>query len=106
MVQRFSAVVWCVVVFVCLSLSMGMLAGCESKVNQDNWDKITMGMTQGEVEGILGPGTKQEIQGTSISGAGIAGGAARNSLDTYLWKMGTKEVSITFKDGKVMAKNP
>ncbi len=103
--QRFSAgmvVTVCVVMLLCLA----GLTGCESKVNQENWDKITMGMTQGEVEGILGPGTRQEIQGTSISGAGIAGGAARNSLDTYLWKMGTKEVSITFKDGKVMAKNP
>jgi hypothetical protein len=97
-------VVWCVMVLACACLLFA--TGCESKVNQDNWDKITMGMTQGDVEGILGPGTKQEIQGTSISGAGVAGGAARNSLDTYLWKMGTREVSITFKDGKVMAKNP
>ncbi len=97
-------VMWCVAILACVCLLVG--TGCESKVNQDNWDKITAGMTQSQVEGILGLGTKQEIQGTSISGAGMAGGAARNSLDTYLWKMGTKEVSITFKDGKVMSKNP
>jgi hypothetical protein len=96
-----------IVVLVSL-LSLSLLAGltgCENKVSQENLDKITLGMTKGEVEGILGAGTRQVVQGMSISGGGVAGGSGTSSLDTYTWKLGTREVSITFKDGKVMSKS-
>jgi len=78
-----------------------LLVACEKKVTLDNYNAIKVGMTQAEVENMLGKGELQVNSGASISGAGVLGGATQNSLDTYTWREGQKEISVTFKDGKV-----
>ena len=78
--------------------------GCEEKITAASYTRITQGMTLSEVEKILGKGEKQEISGVGISGAGVAGGSATSSLTTYVWRKGTKEISVTFgADNKVMS---
>ncbi len=84
-----------------LVLPLLLLVSCEKKVTLDNYSILKEGMTQAEVETILGKGELQVNSGASISGAGVLGGATQNSLDTYTWREGTKEISVTFKDGKV-----
>jgi hypothetical protein len=80
------------------------LPGCEDKVNADSYDAITIGMTIGQVEGIMGgAGVKQEVTGTSISGAGLAA-TARSTQDIYVWKSGLKEISVTIVADKVVNK--
>lgn len=81
-----------------------VLAACETKVTQENYDKITIGMTQGQVEGILGKGERQDVSGMNISGGGIASGSRTNSQSTYLWKDRNTLLSVTFEDGKVVTK--
>lgn len=85
-------------------LMFGFVA-CEKKLTQANHDKLAAGQTLGQVEAILGKGTRQEITGMSISGAGIAGGSTGSSLDTYVWKDGARELSVVFKEGKSISWN-
>ncbi|GJQ30125.1 MAG: hypothetical protein HBSAPP03_20090 [Phycisphaerae bacterium] len=84
-------------------LLVGLVA-CDDKLSQENFDKITIGMTEGQVQGILGKGERLDVGGMSISGAGVASGAARNSQVTYEWKKKNTMISITFADGKVVQK--
>jgi len=82
------------------------LPGCgEDKVNAASFDAITTGMTLVQVEGIMGgPGEKQEVSGTSISGAGMAG-TSRSTQDIYVWKSGLNEISVTIVQDKVVSKS-
>ncbi len=63
------------------------LAGCESKVTQVNYDQVTVGMTMGEVERLLGSGTLDaQPAGVSISSAGVGDIAAGSKEETYTWR--------------------
>ena len=73
------------------------VAGCASKVTQENYDKIENGMTLAQVQAILGKG---ELQ-TGASGAiGGLGGSAK----MYKWVDGDKTITITFVNDKVTTK--
>jgi protein involved in sex pheromone biosynthesis len=75
------------------------LAGCSGKINKDNYDKISNGMSISQVESILGKG---ESQASSNVDLGEYGGNISSEVMT--WQSGTKVISITFSNGKVMAK--
>ena len=75
------------------------LAGCSGKLNKDNYDKISNGMSVSQVESILGKG---ESQASSNVDLGEYGGNISSEVIT--WQSGTKVISITFSNGKVMAK--
>ncbi|HLO42027.1 MAG TPA: hypothetical protein VK176_13455 [Phycisphaerales bacterium] len=83
-----------------------ILAGCENKVTLDNYNAITTGMTQSQVEKLLGgKGEKQEVGGVSIGADGLASGAKQASNHTvYVWKQDRAEISVTFVDGKMVDK--
>lgn len=82
-----------------------MLAACENKISNENYELITNGMSRSSVEDILGPGEKQETGGTSISAAGIAGSNRSNQI-IYSWRKGQAEISVTFDtNGKVINKS-
>lgn len=77
----------------------------EDRVSPENFDAIALGMTLGQVEGIMGgAGEKQEVTGTGISGAGLAT-AARSTQDIYVWKSGYKEISVTVVKDKIVSKS-
>lgn len=83
-----------------------VLAACEqgsSTSFNDKFAKLTPGMTLVEVEKIMGKGKKQDVGGVGISSSGIAGGASQNSQITYVWTDGTKEITATFSDGKLVS---
>ena len=89
---------------VCL-LAVLPLAGCESKVSDENFDRITTGMTRDQVEAFMGEGEREDVSGVSISGAGIAGGSpAQPTTKTFSWKDGQKQIIVEFKDEKVISK--
>ena len=82
----------------CLLILAGLLGagltGCApSKVNKDNFDKIRLGMTQEEVQHLLGPPT--EASGLEIP---VFSGS------TAKWVQGDATITIQFINGKVMAK--
>ena len=103
---RFVAVLFVAV----LALS---LTGCGgSKITKSNYDKINNGMTEAEVEGILGKGEEKASSGVDVPGksVNIPGGGnvsvpgVSSSAKVKMWQDGMKMISITFSNGKVMAK--
>ena len=81
-----------------ISLSI-FLVSCTGKLNKDNYDKISNDMSVSQVESILGKG---ESQASSSVYLGEYGGNISSEVMT--WQSGTKVISITFSNGKVMAK--
>lgn len=75
------------------------LSSCSGKLNKDNYDKISNDMSISQVESILGKG---ESQASSNVDLGEYGGNISSEVMT--WQTGTKVISITFSNGKVMAK--
>jgi hypothetical protein len=70
-----------------------LLAGCGSKITQENFDKIQTGMSQDEVTAILGKPTES----SSVSFGTLSGGA-------WVWKKNGTLITIQFANGKVLAK--
>ena len=82
-----------------VALVLTMPVGCSSKVSKENFDKVTTGMTQEQVEGILGEGTEE-------AGGGGTLGNLTGSAKVITWKDGEKAITITFVNGKMTAKVP
>ena len=71
--------------------------------NQANLDRITVGMSKGDVEGILGPPTlAQERQTLKFD----AGQTRWEPEKIYRYEVGNKFAVITLKDDKVSEKDP
>lgn len=69
------------------------LAGCGSKITQENFDKVQVGMSQDEVTAILGKPTES----SSVSFGALSGGS-------WVWKTNGTMITIQFANGKVLAK--
>jgi hypothetical protein len=77
-----------------LALLALLLAACSgSAVNQDNFNKIQVGMGQAQVKAILGEATES----SSLDIAGFSG-------TTSTWRKGEAAITIQFVNGKVVAK--
>ncbi len=74
-------------------LAAGLIGCAPSKVNKENFDKIRLGMTQEEVQQLLGPPT--EASGLEIP---VFSGT------TAKWVQGDTIITIQFVNGKVVAK--
>ncbi|MCB9845265.1 MAG: hypothetical protein H6811_04680 [Phycisphaeraceae bacterium] len=88
-------------------LSVGLLVcpGCEDSVSQGNYDQIQAGMSVSQVEDILGGGTIQSSEGTSIGASGLTDAAKEDpDVKTYLWESGNRQIIITFRKGEVATK--
>ncbi|MBM4109355.1 MAG: hypothetical protein FJ255_11215 [Phycisphaerae bacterium] len=81
-----------------------LLAGCESKVTDENFAKVTDGMSYAQVEGLLGSGEDQTATGTGIGGAGLLTAETRSKRKVFVWKEGNKIITVVFDDGKVVEK--
>jgi hypothetical protein len=94
-----------VVLVLIAALFLLPLAACEEKLTQENYDKIQVGMQIFEVETIMGGKGDLESAGTSggISSGGVMMSEAA-APNIYKWQHGTKIITVTAKDGKVIAK--
>lgn len=75
------------------------LISCSTKLNKDNYGKLSNGMSVSQVESILGKG---ELQTSSTVDLGEYGGNI--SPEVMTWHFGTKAILITFSNGEVMTK--
>jgi len=69
------------------------LAGCGSRINQDNFEKVQTGMTMAQVKVILGNPTES----SSVDVAVFSGTVSK-------WQAGDLIITIQFVNGKVVAK--
>lgn len=74
------------------------VAGCGSPVTQANYKQIETGMTQAEVEAILGEGKEQ------VSSGGTFGGITMNA-EGKVWQDGNKIITVMFMNGEVQSKS-
>ncbi len=83
-------------IVVLATAACALLAGCGSKVNKSNFDRIKVGMTQTEVEDILGKGEIKNSTSISMPGANMSG-------KQETWKDGDKTIMVTYMNDKVSA---
>lgn len=101
MISRCLAFAW----IACLVVAFASLGGCDKKVTDANFDKITNGMSLAQVEKILGSGTDDTpAAGFGVSGAGVASQTAAPEK-IYVWKSPDLTITVIFKDGKVVQKS-
>ena len=82
-----------------------LLTGCKSKVTKANYDKVANGMSQEEVEKLLGKGEKQSGSNTGAAvGLALPTPPTVGGGDEYKWESGNNEIYVTFRDGKVVHK--
>jgi hypothetical protein len=69
------------------------IAGCGSKINEENFARIEDGMTEQQVIDLLGTPTES----SSMGALGVSGSAA-------VWMDGEARISVQFVNGKVRLK--
>jgi len=80
--------------FVAAALALSLaLAGCGSKINEENFARIEDGMTEQQVMDLLGTPTET----SSMGALGVSGSAA-------VWTDGAARISVQFVNGKVRLK--
>lgn len=96
-----------------VALALAMCVGCGSKITKSNYDKIQTGMSQSQVESILGKGSEQASidvpsfeANIDIPGLSSRGSVRASSLSTkgVIWQDGQKGIAITFINDKVAKK--
>ena len=82
---------------------LAALTGCGGSVSQSNYDKVNTGMTQAQVEDILGKGKEQAS--TAMPGVGAGGMSVPGmSAKVLQWQDGSKSITVTFMNDKVVSK--
>jgi hypothetical protein len=76
-----------------LILALALALGACSKVTEENFAKVQVGMSEQEVVGILGSPTESD----SVTILGVSGTA-------WQWKSGNAVASVQFVNGKVTSK--
>jgi hypothetical protein len=74
-------------------LLLALLVGCGSKITQENFEKIQVGMSEDEVTAILGKPTES----STVGFGSLSGGA-------WVWKRDGTTITIQFANRKVLAK--
>ena len=100
------------VAILCAAACFLSFAGCGKGISKSNYDKVNNGMTEAEVESILGKGEEQASAGVNVpsqsltipGGVNVSVPGISSSVKVKKWQDGSKRITITFSDGKVMAK--
>jgi hypothetical protein len=88
-----------------LAAALCVLAGCENKITKANFDKITQGMSQREVERLLGTkGFDETAPSINVGSTGIDTKNSNQQVIRYSGKDGA--IVVTYRDGKVFEATP
>lgn len=80
-----------------------LFISCSGKINKENYDKISSGMSKSQVESILGKGESQAS--SSFDASEFGGSAISTEVVTYQGgASGLKIISITYTNNEVQAK--
>lgn len=89
-----------------------LISGCGSRINEGNYEAIETGMTEAEVEKLLGVGEEQASssidvpdQTMSIPGVGsFSVSGMSSSGKSMVWKDGNRIISVMFLNNEVVSK--
>jgi hypothetical protein len=91
-----------------LALCLLIPACASSKVTRANYDKITNNMTLKDVEAVLGPGEKEQGDGSGVAaqfGVDVSPPPASKAVEKYVWESGNKSITVYFTNGRVSNKS-
>jgi hypothetical protein len=99
---RLAAILWLVAFFVSLT-------GCGgNKISKSNYDKINPGMSEADVEGVLGKGEEQaSLNMPAVNVPGMPNLQIQGmptSAKAKKWQDGNRVITVMFMDGKVVSK--
>lgn len=80
-----------------------LLLSCGSKINKENYEKISNGMSKSQVESVLGKGESQ----ASSSFDGISNGESQIKVEVVTYQggpSGLKIISISYTNDEVQGK--
>ena len=91
-------------------LSVALLAGCGSKINEATYYRVQNGMTEEAVDDLLGPSHRQGIEaepGAQVATTGPATGPATVPAPTgartvKTWTRNALVISVVFENGRVV----
>ena len=90
-------------------------AACSGKINAENYDKIIPGMSQKDVEAILGPGNEAGSTSMAVPAVptmpgvtmppGLIGAPGTNVTTKVLtWRNGSRVITVTFVNDREISK--
>ena len=90
-----------------LALCVVVVGGCDDAITDENFDAITVGMSMGEVEGILGTGTREDSGGYGSTSGGVisSNDSSASKQQTYTWGESGRQIVVVFNNGKVQSKS-
>jgi hypothetical protein len=90
-----------------LAMSVAMAGGCNETLTDENFERVTVGMSYSEVESILGEGKREDSGGYGMTSGGIPTGqdSGSSKQQTYTWEEDGKQVVVVFNNGKVQSKS-
>lgn len=78
------------------------VVGCESKIDDDHYARITQGMSEDDVTAILGSGEDETTSGFSISGGGVPGSKdTKVTVVRYKDTRNNRAIVVTYHGHKV-----
>jgi hypothetical protein len=93
-----------------LLLCLGAAACGKNRVTTANYDKITEGMTLGDVEAILGKGERESGDAANVAAQvgvdpNMGGQSGSGTAKPFVWEHGNKKITIHFVNDKVLTKH-
>lgn len=86
------------IIFALILLKCGFIVGCGSNpITLSNYEKIEVGMSQSEVEAIIGKGKESSSSGGDFAGISM-------NAKSLVWQHGTQIITVMFMNGEVISK--
>ena len=86
-----------------LLATLAPVVGCGSKISEANYYRVQHGMTESEVEDLLGPAHDEQVH---TAAATTTAATTRPSADKIKsWTRGALTISVVFRDGVVVERS-
>ena len=91
-------------VFITILLCIAPL-GCGSKISEANYYRVQYGMSEQDVEDLLGPNHAESVETAAPATASAGAVTTRPARVIKSWSRGGLTIHVTFADGTVVARS-
>jgi hypothetical protein len=92
-----------VLIIALLALLPAFAAGCGSKISEPNYYKVQHGMTEEDVDDLLGPPHHEEVAAPPATLSTATTRSTARKVKT--WTRGTLSIRVVFEDGRVVGRS-